>query len=68
MQIAEHVNDGGGEISGGFVRGGHLVNFAHNGVDHEVGGVGFDHVGGRTGADDVGLVDLAWERGWTGRR
>ena len=30
-------------------------------MDHEVGGVGFYHVGGGRGADDVGLVRLVWE-------
>ena len=39
--------------------GGHFIDFAHYGVDHQIGGVGFYHVGGRRGADDVGLADLA---------
>ena len=55
MQIAKHVDDGGGEVGSGFVGGGHFVDFTHYGVDHQIGGVGFDHVGGGRGADDVGL-------------
>ena len=29
-------------------------------MNHQVGGVGFDHIGGGRGADDVGLVGLVF--------
>ena len=67
MQIVEHVDDGGGEVRSGFVGGGDFTDFSHYGVDHQIGGVGLDHVGGRRGADDVGLFHSAWEEdGWIG--
>lgn len=46
--------------------GGHFIDFTHYRVNHEIGGVGFDHVGGGRSADDVGLVALAWEEGGLG--
>ena len=50
------------------MRSGHFVNLPHYRVDHEIGRVGFDHVGGGRGTDDVGLIDSALVRGWVGRR
>ena len=59
MQIAEHIDDGGGEVGSGFVGGGHFGDFAHYGMNHQVGGVAFNHIGCGTSADDVGLFDLS---------
>lgn len=46
--------------------GGDFVDLPHYGVDHEIGGVGFYHIGGGRGADNVGLIDLASEEGGLG--
>ena len=59
MQIAEHIDDGGGKVRSGFVGGGHFGYFAHYGMDHQIRGVGFNHIGCGAGADDVGLFNLS---------
>lgn len=62
VEVGEHGDDGGGDAGSGGRRGG----FAHDGVYHEVRGVGFDHVGGGRGADDVGLSGCLLDVGKVG--
>ncbi len=62
MEIAEHGDDGGGDFGGGLVGSGYFVDFAHYGVDHQVGRVAFDDIGCWGRADDMGLRLFSWCR------
>ena len=54
MKIREHGDDSRDDCADGGWGG--AVRFSHDGLHHEVGGVGFDDVGGWWGADYMGEV------------